>query len=140
MYFPSRRSIENLRGVHPQLAAAVLWAMANGEHDFLVAEGLRAYDRQVTLVAEGRSKTMNSKHLEQTDGWGHAVDLYPTGYKSVSEIPDVAWEMVATSMRKAAFDLGLELTWGNDWDGDGVPIALDPDEHFVDKPHWQLRR
>lgn len=140
MYFPSRTSLENLRGVHPSLAACTLLAMANSEHDFRVAEGLRTIARQERLVSEGRSKTLRSKHLPQEDGWGHAVDLYPVGYKSVSEIPEVAWEMVATAMRKAAFDLGVNLTWGNDWDGDGIPIALDPDEGFVDKPHWQLRR
>ena len=39
--------------------------------DFGVAEGLRTLERQKKLVAEGKSQTLESKHLE-----GKAIDIY----------------------------------------------------------------
>ena len=46
--------------------------------DFSVREGVRTPETQKEYVAKGVSKTMASKHLIQPDGYGHAVDLYPS--------------------------------------------------------------
>ncbi len=64
-----RRSEKNLEGVKPQLVAVVRRALELTEVDFGITEGLRTKERQKQLVAEGKSQTMNSRHLT-----GDAVD------------------------------------------------------------------
>lgn len=135
----SDRSQQRLAGVHPDLALVVKAAIAITAQDFFVAEGLRTKARQQELVAKGASKTMASKHLLQTDGFGHAVDLYPAGYQDLNKIPKDAYRAVHTAMMTAAEQLGVGLRWGNDWDGDGVEVGPDPDESFEDWPHYELK-
>ncbi|MCV5473136.1 M15 family metallopeptidase, partial [Escherichia coli] len=66
----SCRSEKNLEGVRPQLVAVVRRALELTEVDFGITEGLRTKERQKQLVAEGKSQTMNSRHLT-----GDAVDV-----------------------------------------------------------------
>lgn len=37
---------------------------------------MRDIETQRKYLATGKSTTMNSKHLKQSDGYSHAVDLY----------------------------------------------------------------
>ena len=74
----SQKSLDNLVGVHPVLADIVQQAMRLQIMDFSVREGVRTPETQKEYVAKGVSKTMASKHLIQPDGYGHAVDLYPS--------------------------------------------------------------
>lgn len=111
------RSMQNLSGVHPDLVAVVKRAIEVTEQDFSVIEGVRNIDRQRKLVAQGKSQTMNSRHLT-----GHAVDIapYPLSWD---------WEYfypIADAMKQAAEELEVDLEWGGDW------------ESFKDGPHWQL--
>lgn len=116
----SKRSLDNLQGVHEALQLVVLRAIQLTEVDFVVLEGLRTKARQAELVAAGASKTMNSRHLT-----GHAVDLgawvggqvrwdWPLYYK------------LATAMKSAAWDMNTRIEWGGDW------------RTFKDGPHFQL--
>jgi peptidoglycan LD-endopeptidase CwlK len=66
------RSLSRLKGVHPDLVRVVKKAAAMSNLDFTVLEGLRTLDRQRKLLAQGASKTLNSRHIT-----GHAVDLAP---------------------------------------------------------------
>jgi len=116
-YRLSQRSMQNLSGVHPDLVAVVKRAIEITEQDFSVIEGVRNIDRQRKLVAQGKSKTMNSRHLT-----GHAVDLapYPLSWD---------WEYfypIADAMKQAAEELEVDLEWGGDWSS------------FPDGPHFQL--
>lgn len=111
------RSLQNLSGVHPDLVAVVKRAIEITEQDFSVIEGVRNIDRQRKLVAQGKSKTMNSRHLT-----GHAVDIAPY---------PLSWDWdyfypIADAMKQAAEELEVDLEWGGDW------------ESFKDGPHWQL--
>lgn len=106
-----------LRGVHPDLVAVVEKAISISDQDFTVLEGIRSIDRQEELVATGKSKTMNSRHLT-----GHAVDLAPW---------PISWDWdkfypIADAMKEAAADLGVDIEWGGDWTS------------FPDGPHFQL--
>lgn len=119
MYNLSRRSKNNLKGVHSDLVKVVERAIEITEQDFTVLEGLRSKERQRTLVKEGKSKTMNSRHLT-----GHAVDLAPW---------PISWDWeyfypIADAMKQAASELGVDLEWGGDW------------KSFPDGPHFQLSR
>lgn len=122
------RSKARLRGVHTDLQRVVELAITLTEQDFSVGEGLRSVERQRTLVAKGKSTTMNSRHLT-----GHAVDLLPYPFDGdVDEdgIPNIEdWDQyypIADAMKSAAEQLGVDLEWGGDW------------KSFKDGPHFQL--
>ena len=120
MFQLSRRSLEKLTGVHPDLVAVVERAIEITRVDFTVLEGRRSMDRQRELYESGASKTMNSRHLT-----GHAVDLgaYVGG--------SVRWDWplynkIADAMTVAAQELNVDLEWGGNWTS------------FKDGPHFQL--
>lgn len=135
MYILSARSRRNLEGVHPKLVDVVHRALEISQQDFTVVEGLRSLETQKAYVAKGVSKTMKSYHLQQKDGYGHAVDLYPYYNGSVQvEAPFSRYKMIADAMLAAAKELGVVVTWGADWDRDG-----DTSDHtFIDSPHYQI--
>jgi peptidoglycan L-alanyl-D-glutamate endopeptidase CwlK len=114
------RSIANLAGVHPDLVRVVLRAAADGAR-FIVTEGVRSQDRQVMLVAAGKSRTLQSRHLH-----GFAVDLAVITLEG-----EVSWrrddyKMLATQVKATAHELGVPIRWGGDW------VSI------VDCPHFEL--
>ncbi|WP_272683253.1 M15 family metallopeptidase [Providencia sp. PROV156] len=120
-YVFSKRSEENLRGVHPDLVKVTRRALELTTIDFMVIEGKRTEARQRQLVKNGASQTMNSRHLT-----GHAVDCAPLVDR---EIPWNDWskfKLVADAMLQAAKELGIDLEWGGNW------------KSFKDGPHFQL--
>lgn len=109
MYKLSEKSLNKLIGVKPSLVSVVKRAIQLSKVDFGVSEGLRSLETQKKYVAQGKSQTMNSKHLT-----GDAVDLiaYVDGA--------VSWELnlyddIADAMQKAAKELGVALKWGAAW-------------------------
>ncbi|HEK2065907.1 TPA: M15 family metallopeptidase [Proteus mirabilis] len=117
----SKRSEENLRGVHHDLVKVVHRALEITDIDFMVIEGKRNEARQRQLVASGKSQTMNSRHLT-----GHAVDCAPLVN---NQIPWNDWsyfKKVADAMMQAAKELGVDIEWGGNW------------KTFKDGPHFQL--
>jgi peptidoglycan L-alanyl-D-glutamate endopeptidase CwlK len=116
----SKRSLNNLKGIHPDLRRVIDRALQDGPLDFIVIEGLRTMQRQRELVASGASKTMNSRHLT-----GHAVDLLPIG----KDGPAFDWPLydkLGPAVKAAADAEGVEIEWGGDW------------TKFRDGPHFQL--
>ena len=114
------RSISRLQDVHPDLVRVVKRAAVMSDLDFTVLEGRRSLDRQKTLVKNGASKTLNSRHLT-----GHAVDLAPMIGNAVSwDWP--LYHRLAKVIKAAAAAEGVPLTWGGDW------------RTFKDGPHWEL--
>ena len=70
---------------------------------------------------------MNSKHLIQSDGYGHAVDLYPypidmnrVNKGDAKEI--FRFGVLAGLMRSVAERKGIIIVNGADWDGDGQTL------------------
>lgn len=151
-YALGSKSLANLQGVHPALVRVVKRAITTTKQDFSVHEGLRSLATQKSYVARGVSKTMNSKHLRQADGFGHAVDLVPW----INGQPRWEWSLIwpiAVAMRGAAIAEGVNVRWGSVWDrliadlpGDaaGLKMAVDayctrhPGKDFLDGPHWEL--
>lgn len=116
------RSLQRLEPVHRDLRAVVLRASEISDLDFIVTEGLRTRARQAALVKAGASRTMNSRHLT-----GHAVDLAARVDGQVRwDFP--LYDKLAESMKTAAKELGISITWGGDW------------KTFKDGPHFELDR
>lgn len=133
MYNLSNASENMMVGVHPDLVKVVRLAIQKTDIDFKVGEGVRTVERQRKLVAEGKSKTMNSRHIPGRDGLGKAVDLW------VLIDGKVSWEQkyyvqLAKTVLAAAKELGIAIRWGGDWDMDGNHL----DEKFFDGPHFEL--
>ena len=125
-FYLGSRSNDNLNGVHPDLVRVVELAIKITPIDFGVTEGLRDIDTQKKYLSEGKSTTMNSKHLAQSDGYSHAVDLYCRDNKG-----NVTWKhewfrLVIQSMFTAAIALGVQIKAGGLW------------RTFQDSPHFEI--
>lgn len=116
----SQRSETRLQGVHPDLVRVTRRALALSPVDFGISEGLRTLERQKQLVAEGKSQTMNSRHLS-----GHAVDVVAYVGSAVSWDWSL-YEQIAQAFKQAAAELSIPVEWGGDW------------KTLKDGPHFQL--
>jgi peptidoglycan LD-endopeptidase CwlK len=119
----SARSLKNLQGIHPDLRRVMDRALQESPLDFTVIEGLRTQERQAQLVAEGASRTMNSRHLT-----GHAVDLIPIGADGKAAFAWPLYNRLAPAVKAAAAAEGVAIVWGGDW------------KSFKDGPHFELDR
>lgn len=117
----SKRSLESLKGVHPDLRRVFDRALHESPLDFIVIEGLRTEARQRELVASGASQTMNSRHLT-----GHALDILPIGHDGKAAFAWPLYHKVAPVILSIAKEEGVDLEWGGDW------------QTFKDGPHFQL--
>ena len=121
----SERSYRNLQNVRPELVAVTTLALhylgrENGP-DFVVTDGARNLDEQRKLIDQGKSQTMDSRHLT-----GHAIDVaaFDADY-------NVTWEAgpyrrIADAFKRAGETLGTDIEWGGDW------------QSFIDMPHFAL--
>jgi len=122
MYKFSQRSLDRLQGVHPDMVKLMSESIKESPYDFGITEGRRDNTRQQQLVKEGKSRTLNSRHLT-----GHAVDI------AVFIDGKLTWDFdkykaVAEHVKKVAASLGVSIIWGGDWRG------------LVDGPHFELNR
>jgi len=94
--------------------------------DVTIIEGLRTKERQEELVKKGASKTKYSKHLK-----GKAVDVapYPIDWEDRER-----FHYMGGMLRGIAYEMGVKIRWGGDWDSDGE-IA---DNSFDDLVHVEL--
>ena len=117
----SKLSLERLEGVDERLKAIVIECAARCPYPFNVSEGLRTKEQQREYVRQGKSRTMNSKHLT-----GKAVDLYPLTMNR-KQVDWSRFEELADLMFQVARDQDTEIDWGGHW------------KTFVDKCHFELR-
>ena len=119
-YVLGARSLGSLSGVHPDMVAVVKRAIEITGVDFTVIEGLRTVERQRTLLNDGKSTTMNSRHIT-----GHAVDMvpWPVDWEDLER-----FEVMSEAMKAAAEELEIPIVWGGDW------------KSFYDAPHFELDR
>ena len=117
----SKLSLERLEGVDERLKAVVIECAARCLFPFNVSEGLRTVEQQREYVKQGKSRTMNSKHLT-----GKAVDLYPLTMNR-KQVDWSRFEELADLMFQVAKDQDTEIVWGGNW------------KTLVDKCHFELR-
>jgi len=128
-YKLSSNSLNKLSKCRGLLQEVVKTAIRISEVDFAVGETERTIEQQEKLVANGKSKTMKSRHIRrEEDIFGvHAVDLFAWVDGEVS------WEMrhykkIAKAMFRSAIMHGVQVEWGGHWTS------------LEDGPHFQLSR
>lgn len=126
----SARSLKNLQGVHPDLIRVITRALELSTIDFGITEGVRTWARQEELYEQGKSQTMNSRHIPGADGLGKAVDVVAyVGGKVTWDYPQ--YQAIAAYVKLAAMELNIPIIWGGDWKTfkDGVHFELPRKEY-----------
>lgn len=122
---PSTRDQQRLVGTHPkliELVTAVMAKLQDQNFTIFVIEGLRTVDAEKANVADGKSQTMDSRHL-----FGLAVDL---GIMIDGELTwdAKAYATLSALMLSTAADLQIPIIWGGSW------------KTLKDYDHWELNR
>jgi len=123
--------------------------------DFVFYDGVRTHKEQQANVAKGVSKTLASKHLPQSDGLSHAMDLVPW----INGRLQWDWEgcyRIAMAVDLAATEQGVasRIRWGGAWDRSLADFGSDESwtaykaeteayvkrsgKSFLDGPHFEL--
>jgi peptidoglycan L-alanyl-D-glutamate endopeptidase CwlK len=112
----SRNKLRTLDGKLQRLLCEVI-----KNYDFCILEGSRTEERQKELIKEGKSQTMNSKHLCKP--WSKAVDIcpYPIDWDDLNRFHELAGHI----LERAAI-MNIKIKWGGHW------------ESFKDYVHFQL--
>jgi len=101
--------------VFPPLAEVVRLSIGFSSVDITVLSStLRDLREQEAFVEAGTSRTMESLHLEQADGFIHAVDLGALERGKVSWRPEVYFD-IAEAVQAAARELDIDIVWGGAW-------------------------
>ena len=134
-----RKSKERLNTIHPLLQDVLNEALEYV--DFTILEGSRSVERQQQLVDEGKSTTMNSKHIvREGKAWSRAVDIapYPIRWGGIDNEKDVRdlgrIYMFIGFIKGIAVKRGVDIRIGADWDGD----FNTQDQSFHDLFHIEL--
>ena len=125
MYKFGKRSKSRLKGVDTKLVNVLNELIKI--MDVTIIEGVRSKERQEQLLAQGKTKTRFSKHIE-----GKAVDLapYPINWDDRE-----MFHYMGGMLRGLGKAMGLKIRWGGDWDSDGET----KDNGFDDLVHVELR-
>lgn len=126
----SNKSLEKLHSCHPDLQKVFKEVIKHV--DCTIIEGVRSLETQKEYVRSGKSKTLDSKHLPQEDGYSWAVDClaYPLEWNN--------WQrnyLFAGYVKGVAASMGIDLRIGADWNGNFDT----KDQTFHDLPHFELR-
>jgi len=107
--------------------------------DCTIVCGHRSKKEQDEAVRKGFSKAKfpSSKHniipSEAVDAMPYHKALPHIHWKDLDEM-----EIFSKLVLASAKDLVLPIRWGGDWDMDGVRVDRDPDERFMDGPHYEM--
>lgn len=107
--------------------------------DFVVLEGHRNKEDQDKAVREGKSQkpwpTGNHNSFPSK-----AVDIAPwfKDTKNVDWKDLIAFGRLMGIVQACAYELGVKLRFGLDWDGDFHSVNVDSNERFLDAPHVEL--
>lgn len=107
-------------------------------NDATIIEGHRNKERQDYAFETHKSEKQwpDSRHNRLPSDAVDAAVYHPAR-------PHIHWsdkdEMEAFSrlVLECAAEENVDMTWGGDWDDDGVRVDQDPDEGFFDGPHFR---
>lgn len=99
----------------------------------ILGTGRTVRDQELN-VKKGLSKTMDSKHLIQSDGFAHAVDAAPdpVNFEGAEYNKDLIY--FSGIVMGVAQELGIRIRCGCDWNRNGKVS----DERFIDLDHFEL--
>jgi len=99
--------------------------------DCTIIEGHRSKDRQNKLFDEGKSKLQypNGKH-NATPSMAVDVAPYPIDWNDRERFTYFAGYVIGI-----AYQMGLKIRWGGDWDMD----TQVKDNNFDDLPHFEIK-
>lgn len=141
-----KRSLNLLEQCHPDLQKVLKEVIKY--FDFTILDStIRTEEEQKQFVKEGKSKTLNSKHLkrivpEYGKKYSFAVDIAPY----YSTIPHIVWEDRESFCLLAGYVLGIanylyergeiehKIKFGGDWNRNNKTT----DEKFSDLPHFEI--
>ena len=120
----SRESLDNLHGVDSRLQDLAFRVLSI--IDCKIISGRRTESEQIALVAEGKSRTMKSRHLV-----GKALDMvpYPLDWGDTCR-----FYYFAGIVKGVAHEMGIPIRWGGDWDSDNDLR----DQKFNDLVHFEI--
>lgn len=162
-------SLSRAKHVDPALMAIATRALELSQVDAgLTEEQSRTQAQQKAKVAAGVSKTMDSAHMIQADGFSKGLDLVPW-IGGAFTWGDAQWRVhipgaghiypfheLALSMRQAALEARRAIVWGAIWDRPLTSLKVatvddlraeveaykvrHPGPDFLDGPHFQLAK
>lgn len=100
-------TLQILGGLEDQTATAaywLVWAARTAGYPVVVTSGRRSSAEQAALVAAGRSRTLQSKHVT-----GRAFDIDWHGWDR-DTVPSWFWQLIGPWA-----EMNLGLVWGGRW-------------------------
>lgn len=154
----SKRSLNSLKGVHPDLVKVVKRAIEVTEQDFVVIEGVRSREQCMINYGKGRTVAQCSAHgiparyaqpnvskvtwlrnpFASKHILGHAVDIcpYPVDWLDTKKFDKIAQAMFEAERQLIAEGelKTQQLRWGADWNANGKPR----ERGESDSPHFEI--
>ena len=145
-YSFAQSSLDKMEKVHPKLVEVMKAAITDSPFDFRITSGARTTEEQKALYALGRTKpgkiatyangvTSKSNHQIKSDGFGHAVDIFPCGviengvyrkFTSEEGYDDKKLKLIANHILVVAKSKNINIEWGGNW-------------KMKDTPHFELK-
>ena len=145
-YSFAKSSLEKMEKVHPKLVEVMKEAIKNSPFDFRITDGARTTEEQFALYQKGRTlpgpkvtncdgKKFKSNHQIKSDGFGHAVDIFPCGviengvyrkFTSEEGYDDKKLRLIANHILAVAKSKNINIEWGGNW-------------KMKDTPHFELK-
>lgn len=136
MYFLSGKSRHKLQDAHADLVVLASTAITYTNIDFGISEVARTLERQKLLMEQGKSWTMNSRHIpRKVKGLKkrkvHALDFFAWVDGAISWEEPHYYE-VHDAFVIASQHTGIPFEWGGHWKVfDGPHIQLPWDEYPI---------
>ena len=110
------------------------YQLASEGVNIVIIEGLRTLELQKKYLAEGKSKTLKSKHLANKNGLSQAIDIAFEKNGKINWNDLKWWKLAGKHLAQYSKSKGIAMTWGGDWNKNGEHL----DERFLDCPHYQI--
>ena len=145
-YSFAQSSLDKMEKVHPKLVEVMKAAITDSPYDFRITDGARTAEEQFALYQIGRSKPgrivtncdgkrAKSNHQIKSDGFGHAVDIFPCGviengvyrkFTSEEGYDEKKLKLIANHILAVAKSKNINIEWGGNW-------------KMNDTPHFELK-
>ena len=145
-YSFAQSSLDKMEKVHPKLVEVMKAAITDSPFDFRITDGARTAEEQFALYQIGRSKPgrivtncdgkrAKSNHQIKSDGYGHAVDIFPCGviengeyrkFTSAEGYDEKKLKLIADHILAVAKSKNVNIEWGGNW-------------KMNDTPHFELK-